>query len=77
MTQVWSLLESLSLLHSALVLGMLELILLPSLLVEILGMLEPTVLTSFGSGFDFVGANPCTSEVHVLSMSEPFLLSFF
>ena len=42
---------------SALVLGLLELIFLSSLLVQVLGMLEPPVFTYVGSGFDRVRAN--------------------
>ena len=76
-TQVLSLLESLYFFISALVLGLLELILLSSLMVQVLGMFEPAIFTFFGSGFDHIRANLCTAEVHVLSMSEPLPFSVF
>ena len=80
MTQVLSLLESLS--HSvlALILGLLELIPFSPLLVQILSVLVPASFNFFGSGFDHVRTSLCTSEVQFLSMSEPlflFLLKHF
>ena len=77
MTRVLSLLESLSFLHSALVLGMLELILFSSLLVQVLGMFEPAIFTSLAQVLIILEPIFCTSEVHVLSMSEPLLFLCF
>ena len=41
------------------------------------GHVRTSCFTFFGSGFELIRANICTSEVHVLSMSEPlFFLCF-
>ena len=60
----------------ALVLGLLEPILLSSLLVQILNILEPASLLTLAQVLIMLDPISCTSEVHVLSMSEPLFLSF-
>ena len=76
-TQVLSMLESLLFFISALVLGMLEFILLSSLLVQILGMLGPDVLLPLAQVLSLLEPIFFTSEVHVLSMCEPLFFLFF
>ena len=60
----------------ALVLGLLELILLSSLLVQILSILKPSSLLSLAQVLIMLEPIFCTLEVQVLSMSEPLFLSF-